>query len=174
MIDQSLAHRAHESTSYVDKGQALFEEEFDSFQYLGRGRWLLPSATTPGRHYKVSTRGEGSCECLGWWHSSALLPPGSRRPGPPEVALPVLRPSPDSGTSPRNHRRKRPGLDARLFPGREGLSAVRWRPRASLNAWEALSRGWLALPPWPCTKITSDHKRWWSVQNRATASRARS
>ena len=68
MIDQSLAHRAHESTSYVDKGRALFEEEFDSFQYLGRGRWLLPSATTPGRHYKVSTRGEGSCECLGWWH----------------------------------------------------------------------------------------------------------
>jgi hypothetical protein len=63
---RTIAHPAHNPTSYVEKGCKLFSEHFSEFEYLGRGRWLLPSTSTKGRYYEVVTRGEGSCECLGF------------------------------------------------------------------------------------------------------------
>jgi hypothetical protein len=63
----TIARAGQESTGYVNKGRALFEERFEEFRYLGdSGKWLIPSATVEGRLYEVSTRREGWCECRGY------------------------------------------------------------------------------------------------------------
>ncbi len=66
MAAPSLARSGYENTpSYVDKGRALYLEGFELFRYLGRGRWIVPSATVEGRVYEVDLRSD-RCECLGY------------------------------------------------------------------------------------------------------------
>lgn len=74
MIKESLAQPAHQSTTepqpaYVLRGAGLFELHRDELEYLGGGRWLIPSGTESGKVYevRVGTRPERSrCECTGF------------------------------------------------------------------------------------------------------------
>jgi hypothetical protein len=64
---ETIAHPAHKPTSYVEKGRRLFSARFGEVTYLGRGRWLVPSSSTEGRHYEVDAGGQ--CECLGSYYA---------------------------------------------------------------------------------------------------------
>ncbi len=76
MIDQSLAHSGHESTTeptpeYVLRGHGLFELHRDQLAYLGSGTWLIPSGSDGSRSYEVrpGTRSKfARCECIGFQH----------------------------------------------------------------------------------------------------------
>lgn len=71
MIDQSLAQPARTSTpDYVWRGRGLFEAYKEELQYLGGGRWLIPSGTVADKAYevRVGIRRPSSCECIGYQH----------------------------------------------------------------------------------------------------------
>jgi hypothetical protein len=73
LIKESLAHPAHQSTEstpdYVLRGQGMFELYCDELEYLGAGKWLIPSGTVAGRLYEVRIRPRSeSCECVGYLH----------------------------------------------------------------------------------------------------------
>jgi len=69
VIEKSLAHPAPQSTpDYVWRGRGLFETYREELQYLGGGRWIIPSGSAVGRLYevRVGTRPERNCcECTG-------------------------------------------------------------------------------------------------------------
>src|SRR5215218_4445125 len=68
LIDQSVAPAAQETNpEYVWRGRGLFETYRDELEYLGSGKWLIPSGTKPGLKYEVraGVRSE-SCECVGY------------------------------------------------------------------------------------------------------------
>ena len=70
MIDQSVAPAAQETTpEYGWRGRGLFETYRGELEYLGAGKWLVPSGSKPGLKYEVraSVRSE-SCECVGFAH----------------------------------------------------------------------------------------------------------
>jgi hypothetical protein len=77
MAETSLAQRAHQSTpeegppAYVLRGRGLCETYRDDLQYIGGGKWLIPSGTESGKLYeaRVGTRPERHrCECVGFRH----------------------------------------------------------------------------------------------------------
>ncbi len=72
MAKSIIAHSAHESTpDYVWRGRGLFETYREDLEYLGGGRWLVPSGSESGKVYevRVGTRHERDrCECTGFHH----------------------------------------------------------------------------------------------------------
>ncbi len=78
MIDQTIAHPGHQSTTestpgYVLRGLGLFELHRERILagYQGGGRWLVPSGTDCAKVYEVrtGTRPERNrCECVGFQH----------------------------------------------------------------------------------------------------------
>ncbi len=71
---KSIAPPAHQSTpepqpAYVLRGAGLFELHREDLEYLGGGRWLVPSGSESGKAYevRVGTRPERNrCECTGF------------------------------------------------------------------------------------------------------------
>jgi hypothetical protein len=58
MANTIIAHPAHETTTepkppYVLRGHGMFELYRDELQYLGGGRWLIPSGSKEGLTYEV-------------------------------------------------------------------------------------------------------------------------
>lgn len=78
MIEASVARPGQESTrnpeptpDYVWRGRGLFEAYREDLEYLGGGRWLVPSGSAAGKVYevRVGTRPERNrCECAGFGH----------------------------------------------------------------------------------------------------------
>ena len=89
MIERSLAHPAHtvpeedqrddlEHISsiaarcvpdYVWRGRGLFETYREKLEYIGSGKWLIPSGSESGRAYEVRVGTHSrrdSCECSGF------------------------------------------------------------------------------------------------------------
>ncbi len=56
---------------YARRGRGLFETYREELEYLGGGRWLVPSGSESGKLYevRVGTRSRrDSCECTGFRH----------------------------------------------------------------------------------------------------------
>jgi hypothetical protein len=56
---------------YVWRGRGLFGTYREDLQYIGSGKWLIPSGTSPSVRYeaRVGTRPERDrCECTGFRH----------------------------------------------------------------------------------------------------------
>ncbi len=74
MVEQSLAHPAHETTpDYVWRGLGLFELYAEDIlaKYQGAGKWLVPSGSESGKAYEVRTGSRPErdrCECIGHQH----------------------------------------------------------------------------------------------------------
>src|SRR4051794_39109689 len=77
MTTTSVAQPGHQSSTettpdYVWRGHGLFEAYRDELEYLGGGRWLIPSGSREGLAYVVrasTTRPERQrCECVGFMH----------------------------------------------------------------------------------------------------------
>ena len=67
MIDQSLAHPAHDSRhqrlTREARGIALFEERGDEIQQLARGLYSVPKCSGRGDYLVEYGAGVESCEC---------------------------------------------------------------------------------------------------------------
>ena len=74
MDTKSLAQPAHQSTTepppgYVLRGRGLFETYREDLEYIGGGRWLVPSGSESGKVYEVrvgSRPDRSRCECVGF------------------------------------------------------------------------------------------------------------
>lgn len=69
MTGSSVARSGQETVpEYVWRGRGLFEAYKEELEYLGEGRWLIPSGTVADKTYKVrvGVRHLSSCECLGF------------------------------------------------------------------------------------------------------------
>jgi hypothetical protein len=74
----SLPATPRESTTepqpaYVLRGYGLFELHQDQFNYIGAGKWLIPSGTEAGKVYEVRVGSprhpeRSRCECVGYQH----------------------------------------------------------------------------------------------------------
>lgn len=86
MTNESVAPPARTTTpDYVWRGVGLFTTYREELEYLGGGRWLVPSGRESGRVYevRVGTRPERNrCECVGFQrheHCSHLVCAGIAR-----------------------------------------------------------------------------------------------
>jgi hypothetical protein len=77
MAVKSVARPGQESTTepqppYVLRGHGLFEIHREELQYLGAGKWLIPSGSESDKVYEVrvsTARPERQrCECTGFMH----------------------------------------------------------------------------------------------------------
>src|SRR4051794_36170444 len=78
MATTSLPVGRRESTTeptpdYVWRGHGMFEVHRDELQYLGAGKWLIPSGSTNDKLYEVRVGSpahpeRSRCECLGFQH----------------------------------------------------------------------------------------------------------
>ncbi len=70
MATETIAHIAQEPTpNYVLRGHGLFELHRDTLEYIGAGKWLIPSGSKAETFYEVRVAagpGRDRCECRGF------------------------------------------------------------------------------------------------------------
>ena len=62
MAEVSLAQETRTVPAYVLRGAGLFEVYREQFEYLGAGRWSVPSGTVEGKSYVVRPGRHAQCE----------------------------------------------------------------------------------------------------------------
>jgi hypothetical protein len=75
LIKESLAHQSSTETTpaYVLRGHGLFELRRDELEYVGAGKWLIPSGSQAGKVYEVRVGAprhpeRSRCERVGFQH----------------------------------------------------------------------------------------------------------